>query len=537
MPGIFVAFAQMKTVNIFMRSTTVANGRYRAVSLIMNNQVMAARCGKLVIWAWLLTGLTYRIVAQSINPSFEHYTADQGLSSDYVTAILKDRRGFMWFGTSNGLNRFDGLTFRVFKRTESRRAGRLYTTGMLGNYVVNNGLTEDKLGYLWVSTNRGLYRFDPVSEVFRLILIPPLADLLADNDYVSPLRFAPDGYAWFSSKYQLYRLQPKTLALTAYPLPAVIDNAYSEPFFDQDGRFWVNQAGVLYRFDPATRRYTHYGGPDRQHPNAEPVFLGLQETQSGELVAATTRGIMRYNALADQFRPFIVSKGSFSHALEDSLPDGRPFFWLGGGLTGLSAYVPPENQFIDFRRVSNDPLSFNGYHVITLYRDSQTGIVWMGTTRGIEKVDPMAIKFSRKFIPLPLDNGRAQVVSAVWQDRRDDNRYWLVVVGVGLFEWNRRTGDIQQVPFGTGNIPHTIINVSQDERGYIWAGTTGGVSRYDPATKRWDFIGNFMPPSPNRDEIRATMADRAGGIWMGSNQSGLFYHNPVSKKSPPGRYP
>ena len=70
-------------------------------------------------WLILLLGWAIAVRAQPLNPSFEQYTTDDGLSSNYVTAILKDRRGFMWFGISNGLNRFDGITFRLFKRTEN----------------------------------------------------------------------------------------------------------------------------------------------------------------------------------------------------------------------------------------------------------------------------------------------------------------------------------------------------------------------------------------------------------------------------------
>jgi signal transduction histidine kinase/ligand-binding sensor domain-containing protein len=522
---------------MFMRPDEVGKRGGGAVSLTMNKGVPASLRTMVAAWAWLLAGLVYPALAQPINPSFEHYTADQGLSSDYVTAILKDRRGFMWFGTSNGLNRFDGLRFSVFKRTETRRGGRLYTSGMLGNYIVNNGLTEDKSGYLWVSTNRGLHRFDPVRETFRLIAIPPHSDLLADNDYVSPLRFAPDGFGWFSSKYLLYRVDPKTLTLTAYPLPAVIDNAYAEPFFDRLGRFWLWQAGSLYRFDSRLRRYTNYSGANAPSPVQKPVFIGLRQLQTGELIAVTNGGLLRFDETANRFVPYVGGTRWFSDIQEDHLPDGRPFVWLGGGETGLAAYLPTDKQLISIHRTPSDPLSFNGNHVITIYRDSKTGIVWMGTTRGIEKVDPMAIKFSRKLVPLEVDNARAQFVAVVRQDRRDDNRYWLVVRGVSLFAWDRRSGSVRQVPFGSGTIPHSAIDAAQDKQGRIWVGTSKGVSRYDPATDSWQFIGNFLPPGRDRQEIVATTVDRAGRVWLGSSESGLFYHDPVTSQIRPWLLP
>lgn len=474
------------------------------------------------------------VVAQPINPSFEHYTTDNGLSSDYITTILKDRRGFMWVGTSNGLNRFDGLRFRVFKRTETRQGGQIVQGGMLGNYVVQNGLTEGPDGLLWVATNRGLFRFDPLRETFRLIPTPPLTDSLADNDYVSPLRFAPDGSGWFSTKYKLYRMHSATLRLTEYALPRVVDNAYAEPFFDRKGRFWLNQAGVVYQFDPKTRRYRYVDGTDEAHPNAPRSFQMLRETPDGHLLAPANAGLMRFDTLAGRFVSVPGMEGYVGDVLTDRLPDGQPLFWLGGGPTGLMAHLPTTRQTVLFRRTPADPLSFNGKHVMTIFRDTAAGIIWLGTTRGLEKIDPTAIKFERKLLNLPPDDNQSQFVVAVRQDRRDDDLHWLIVRDVGLMVWHRQTGEVQTVPLsGPGALPEPsprdIMDVAQDNRGHLWVCTRGGVFDYDPTTRRQLFRTDFLPKiNRNRHILNTAVMHPDGAVWVGSGYSGLYRIDPAT---------
>ena len=485
------------------------------------------------VLALLLSGLLMgaNVFGQLPDPSFEHYTTDQGLASDYVTAILKDRRGFMWFGTSNGLSRFDGLRFNVYKRTAPSQTTHL--GGLRGNYIVENGITEDRDGYLWVSTNRGLHRFDPVREEFRLIPTPLLSDQFGDNDYVSPLRFDPKGYGWFSTRDSMYRLETKSLRLTAYALPTTTSNAYTDPYFDRQGHFWVNHTGAIYQFNPAKRQYTYYGGSDNKHPAAKGLFSRLYETDEGVLVATHSRGLMQYDSQQDTFKlaPYSNFPTWTGEVIEDRLPSNQPFFWISGGASGLSAFIPSTNRHIALTRTPNDPLSYNGHYALTLYRDRQTGIIWVGTIRGVEKLDPMAIKFKRKSLGLPPGNGPDQFVRVVRQDNQDDNLYWIAVRQHGLYQWNRQMGQTQQIPPGSDQAKLQALDIIQDTRRRIWIGSSRGIHRYNPSTKQWQLINNFFPTShQGKHGIDATAIDHKGRVWLGSNYDGLFWYNPSSEQ-------
>ncbi|CCH03121.1 histidine kinase [Fibrella aestuarina BUZ 2] len=487
---------------------------------------------------WLLATLvglltTLPTLAQQPDPSFERFTTDEGLASDYVTALLKDRRGFLWVGTSNGLSRFDGQRFKTYRR-------RNVPNSLLGNYVVNEGLTEAPDGILWIATNRGLCRFDPVSEQFRAIPIPPQRDGQADNDYTSPLRFDRQGFGWFSSKYSLYRLDPKTDRLTAYPLPTVIDNAYAEAYIDRRGRCWLNHAGRLYQFDPGRGQFRHCLAINRQQQADSTVqFRSFYEDAQGRLLLSGSQGVWQFEASRNAFIPAADLPTSFVLALQaDRLPNGQAFWWLGGGPSGLMAHVPGTQHPSSFERHTDDRLSHNGGAALTFLRDPQSGIVWIGTDMGLEKVDRYAIRFRRKLLTPASSNARPAFVASVRPDTRDDNTAWLAVRGMGLVRWNRQSGALTPVSFGTQPERRDALSVAQDGRGRVWVGMRGGVGRYDPASGRADFINAFIPASQRAGQgFSAVFADRQGRVWLGSEHDGLFWYDPETDRINPWPLP
>ncbi|OIN56944.1 sensor histidine kinase [Arsenicibacter rosenii] len=479
--------------------------------------------GVFIGWLLIWPG---RLHAQWTDVSFEHYTTDEGLSSNYITALLKDRRGFLWIGTSNGLNRFDGLHFKAYKRTHSYY--RKDKDGLLGNYVVNHGLTEAPDGFLWVSTNRGLYRFDPVRERFQVIPMPSLSDQLADNDFVSPLAIDRQGDGWFSTKEQLYRIDLKTLALTAFPVPFVEPNSYADPFFDQSGHFWVQHEGALYRFNPHTRQYTHIIGNDRNHPDQQVWVSTLYQTPQQTLfVLFYNRGPMAYDPVTDRLLPLPGTDAGALSMTADQQPGGEPFFWLGDTRRGLVVYVPSQQKTLPVRSQTQDPMSHNGGVVGCLYRDPKSGIVWIGTNKGLEKVDPFAIKFRRELLRsrTPV-NTTGDFIPVVQQDNRQDDRYWLLVREKGLYVWQRGKDEPHLVPFPEEPAERDVRGLTQDHDGNVWIGTNNGVFIYNPSRKSWRSAlkGHF---------IQTLCLDDKGRVWIGAGKGRLFYADPLTDRIEP----
>ncbi|MVM33457.1 hypothetical protein GO755_25700 [Spirosoma sp. HMF4905] len=489
-------------------------------------------------WRWLLWLVLpllmspLGLLAQPSDVSFQHYTTEEGLSNDQVTAILKDRRGFMWFGTVNGLNRFDGLQFTVYKRSGPRQAGpglAGQADGLPGNYVVSDGLVEDRDGFIWVSTNRGLCRYNPQTDRFQAFPIPQQRDSVADNDFVSPVRFDQSGFGWFASVDHLYRLEPHTGRLTSFPVPAIRPSTYPIPFPDRQGHLWMQHWGAIYRFDLATRRYTYFIGTDDKHPNTGLQVELLTTDQRGQLYAIMSQGeLYRYDAATDRFGKFLAHPGGITSLANDKLPDGRPFLWLGG-YNRLTAYLPATNRFTDFTHVANDPLSYPGGTVGVMKSDAQTGIVWIGTSEGLTKIDPVALKFSRKWLTNSAKES-PEPVEIVRQDDHNDDLYW--VLGHNrLYRWDRQSGLLQAVSTDSHLSNRLCYDMIQDRQGRLWIGLAGGVAVYDPATFRWQ-IRDDIGPKDRKDKVTVqTLCQGADGrIWLGTTFDGLFWYDPTTNQ-------
>ncbi|UHG89554.1 sensor histidine kinase [Spirosoma oryzicola] len=472
---------------------------------------------------WLLAvGPSEKTRAQSAEAAFVRYTTNQGLSNDVVTAIAKDQRGFMWVGTINGLNRFDGVQVKVYKRT-----GR--PDGLPGNYVVPGGITPDQNGHLWVSTNRGLYRFDPTKEQGQTIALPQLRDRQADNDFVSPVRFDKAGMGWFSSVDRLYRIDPRTRQLTAYALPHIMPAAYASPFIDRRGNVWVVVAGALYQFDPSRRRYAYVIGKDKHHPNASLEVNGLAESKSGTLYAYTTQRLMRYEVATNRFVEYLGKSGIITEMAEGKGADGKPIFWLGG-LTQLTRYDPVRNSYTTFERIADDPTSYPGGMTGSLYSDSLTGALWVGTKYGLAVIDPVATKFGRQLVRDSVDNRTVSSVTVILQDYCTDSLFWGVTQNARLFRWNHQ-GTLQTVATMTDKVAYAL---TQDQYGRLWVGLEDGVGVYDPTRKQWQYkrvsrSENVNSQSPSVP-IRSFYNDRQGRLWLGSGRQGLYWYDPATDR-------
>ncbi len=476
-----------------------------------------------------LAGLLQPGWARVPAPYFTRYTTEQGLSRDDVTALAQDKRGFLWVGTLNGLNRFDGVHFKTYRRTG--RAG-----GLPGNYII--GLTADSHGYLWVATNQGLCRFDPLREEGVTIRLPhKLA--LADNDFVSPVHFDPAGFGWFASVNRLYRIHPQTLQLTAFPLPYVIPYDYPVPFFDARGRLWLLSQDAIYQFDKQRRRYTYHLGRDGQHPRAV-VVQNLFEGRQRTLYALTERGLLRQDPATQRFAPYGSRQLNLTAIAEGRTSAGEPVIWLGSAYQ-LTRYEPLPACYTNFTSSDNpigDAHGYPGGILRTLLSDPVSGILWIGTSRGLTALDPNANRFGRRFVRGTTADGYAATVQCVRQDQLRDSLYWVVADHTHLLRWQRQRDTLALIR-RPAMLGRHVYDACQDAQGHLWLGLDGALGLYDPRTKQWHRHALRVPagagqaPGQRAGEqsrediisIRQLYVDSQHQLWLGSAQHGLFRYD------------
>ena len=189
---------------------------------------------------------------------FRHYQVENGLSNNAVICCLQDKKGFLWFGTKDGLNRFDGYSFKIF-RADPDQAGSIG-----GNFI--HSLYEDRNGILWIGTEKGLFRYDATSESFSIL------QTNADNQ-VTDIRMDGSGNLWFISEFTLIKYNERKKSLQYYPI-----NKYFEATslcVSSDGTLWAStSSGLLVRYNAATDSFTKYNVFDH---SPEPVSKWIEK--------------------------------------------------------------------------------------------------------------------------------------------------------------------------------------------------------------------------------------------------------------------
>jgi signal transduction histidine kinase/ligand-binding sensor domain-containing protein len=427
------------------------------------------------------------------NLRFEHLTSEDGLSSNEVLSILQDSNGFMWFGTFNGLNRYDGHTITVFKSDPNN----LET--LSGNRILQ--MVEDQRGNIWIRTggNAILNRFDPLTETFTRFLHDPEDPGSISSDRVGAPFVDQLGFLWAPTGSDgLNRFDPVTETFTHYlhdpgDPSSISDDSIGWLFDDQDGFLWIVTGVGLDRFDPATETFTHY-----QHDPQDPNSLGPS-------------------------------------ALRYIVDDNEGNLWIATWGSGLSKLDRETGQFTHFRHDPVDPASLSSDNIRWLYGDSSGNIWIVNEDRMLDRLEPNSGLVTRyRHEPGNLHS----IFDGAVRDHVEDSygTLWLAgEKGLSIYD-----PDTEQI---TTYIPdlldlHSLSNLSvsrvyKDQAGIMWIGTRqGGVNIYNPATERFTRYQN----DPNDPESLATGAvqgayeDADGMIWLGHRPEGLDKLDPTTGK-------
>ncbi|WP_345243101.1 two-component regulator propeller domain-containing protein [Nibrella saemangeumensis] len=473
------------------------------------------------LFSILLAFYSVGALAQFDDLAFEHYTTDQGLSHDWVNCILKDRQGFLWFGTENGLNRFDGLRFRPFQ------TGKV--DGTLPSSIIT-ALAQDSSGTIWAGTDKGLCLFDPERLQFSVFALTAQPQKEANDPRIYGIALDRTGYAWVTTAHYIYKLHLRTRQVRVFRMLNNPTRAGVLPTVDHQNRLWLFFGGAVFRFDEQTGRYRHYIGRSESSPK-DPVLMSsaVYADSKGQLWAPSwNAGLFRYDAAADAF--VVVDKRiDLGQSITEDRSAGESFLWIGGGMSSLAQYWPERKQVVSFTYNPAEPFSHNEAKVTAIFSDPQTKITWIATENGIEKYDPNSVRFKRKILPLPADHTQFNDVVAVTEDRFAPNSYWIGVWGNGLYRWNRETDSLTRFTDRNSPLPTSeVFTITQDDQGVLWLGLKGSLTRFDPRKNSWRHYRPF-PALPNvNHKILYTYTDERRHLWLGMNYAGLWEFDPAT---------
>lgn len=468
---------------------------------------------------------------------FDHLSLEEGLPQSVVQCILQDRHGFMWFGTQDGLIRYDGYEFKVYR----------YDPGdphSLSNSLIQ-ALYEDRQGAIWVGTSGGgLDRFDRQTERFIHYRNDPTDPTSLSHNNVNTIYEDSAGALWVGTTGGLNQLDRETDRFTRYLHDAndphsLSYNAVLAILQDNTGALWVGTTGPGMEqggLDRLDRQYTTGPEPGQfAHYVDKPVQAIYQDRDDRLWFGTTTHGLGSLDpaAVPGTEVAYYHHVPTDTHSLSDDfvwaiVQDPAGALWVATHNGGLDRFDPNTETFTHYRHDPQDPHSLANDQTRSLYYD-QAGILWIGTFGGgVDRYDQAKIKFT-VYSNDPEDPNSLNS-NQVWSICEDDQGIlWIGTFAGGLNRFDRRTGQFTHYrndPADPTSLSgNNVIALQLDREGNLWTGVLDGtLDRFDSTT------GTFVHYPVNI--VTALYEDRDGTLWIGTGGSGLGRLDPHAVDDP-----
>jgi ligand-binding sensor domain-containing protein len=470
---------------------------------------------KTAVWksvvGYLLLVLSASVHAQQLH--FAHIGSSEGLPQRTVTCILQDSRGFLWIGTQEGLCRYDGRNFVVYRE---HTAG---ASGLSDDYAWC--LLEDSRGMIWVGTRHGLNRFDPVREVWINYYHRNEDPSSLSNDWVTDMHEDEQGVLWIATMNGLNRMKSEgSFGRVAYrdTRRGEADSVWCLSATD-DGTLWIGSSGSgLYALRNSETTALSY-----RNRSDEPASLpsndvrALETDAAGRLWVGTRSGAAVYREDTGTFDR-LHAAGQAPIVTAFCRDEGKGM-WMGGYGDGLTLWSADATVAGRFRHADDFPASLSDDLVTTLLRDA-SGNIWIGTFNGgLNHANPRNLQFHYL-----RDIGGAPARAEdrmVWAVTRDDNGSLWIATDNGIHVRNRSGSTWQHIGNSTGDAAaisnRRVWCLLADRRGRVWAGTRSGLNCY---TNEGGAIRRLpIPGDPLRNLRVYTVFESANGtIWIGTDE-------------------
>lgn len=495
---------------------------------------------------------------------FRHYQVENGLSNNAVICSLQDKAGFLWFGTKDGLNRFDGYSFKVFRNNPS-------DTASLGSNFIHS-MCEDDKGVLWVGTEKGLYRYNAITESFSLARPTarlPINEVTADKN----------GNLWFNVGFTLHYYHHSSGTMTFFDPATSFES--TGICVTPDGTVWATSPnGWLHRYQRQNNSFEKFDLFAHSKPNGVRWIETIKSTTDGTILVGTASvGLKIFDTKKLIYTDTNLQQPKGTDLFVRSfLQTGPDEFWVGAE-SGIYIYNRKSNKTVHLTKKYNDPFSLSDNAVYTFCRDKEGGI-WSGTYFGGLNYYPTPHTPFRKFFPKPGENSLSgNVVREMQKDSEGNlwigtedaglnkleaktgrfihfgpdgsrsslsytnihgllltgNELWLGTFEHGLDVMNIKTGKIvRHYGKGPGSALQSdfIFTVYQSPAGEILIGTTIGIYRYNKASDAFE----VLPDLPLYNWYTSILKDATGNLWTGTYGDGVHYRDAKTGKTKNFRY-
>lgn len=456
--------------------------------------------------------------------------------------ILRDHKGYVWFGTENGLVRFDGVNQMIFENNSDSV-----------NNINHNTITaifEDKKQNLWVGTSKGLNIYNRTQNNFTRIDSLVSAANLLNSSYIGSISSTNDSLLWIGTFAQgLFCLNLNSRQVTRYYLGkescASVNITCIQP--DSFNQLWIGTQSGLLVFNPETCKSSWFYHDKKNSQSISSNYItSIQKDKYGSIWIGTQDSGVNFVAKSDCAISFeridnISSKYRISStAINKLLADDTGYLWIGTENDGLKLLNIETGSIDVFKNEVGNDKSLGSNSVWSIYRDID-GRIWVGSyNKGISVYDANHSKFEG-FQMNPFSNN-----GLIHNDVRgfcEDNqgKIWIATDGGGICRFNPqlRTFEKHITSNGKNNLltQNTIQTIIYDEEDNIWLGSWGG--GIDRLTQNGTLIKNYKIENINcigNNKIRTLYHDQRGNIWVGTNGSGMFVYDRKNDDFEPYNY-
>jgi len=491
---------------------------------------------------------------------FRHYRNDNGLSNNTVMSCIQDRRGFIWFGTKEGLTRFDGFQFKIFLHSPS-----------VSNSLMNNFITaicEDRNGWIWVGTPEGICYYMPDNDCFGKIE----SENLKIEELVLDVKADNNNCLWIATFSGTYKYNKESKKLSFYPAseyftPRSVDLTTA-------GDIWLTAAdGKIYKYDALSDDFTGYQILTEKELSASVHLVNILDAGIyGLIISSDIAGLRQFEPNTGRITKLFEKDNVWNNILIRTtylFNDGE--IWIGTE-SGIYIYNLKTGYVANLQMVRTDPLSLSNNAIRSITRDRENGI-WIGTFYGGVNYLPQDNKLFEKFYPTGLSGAlNGNVVREIRADSYGN--IWIGTEDAGLIKLDHETGSFSSFADGNNhveidsrniqgllvdkddlwigtydngiyilNIPterlkhhfvlkdgtnglktNSFITFLESADGTIYAGSVIGLYQFNRETSSFRFLDDVAAGA----FIHALYEDNNKNIWIGTYGRGLFKYDRLS---------
>lgn len=453
------------------------------------------------------------------NLNFKRFTIEDGLSQATAEYMIQDSKGYIWIGTDDGLNRYNGSEFRVYRYRED------LPDSITGNFII--GIAEDHKGNIWVATLVGLNKINTETDEVKTYVSGVdgcnlsnnnITEILVDSHgdlYVATV----EGVNKYNEKTdnfeRLYYSEKKEETLTSQVIYSIVE--------DINGDYWIGTDNGLNKVNKDTNEIIKYYADGKENSISDNFIYELYSDREGYLWVGTyDKGLNKIDLKSNEITQYLNNPKDNNSIAGNSvryiLRDSRGIIWIATN-NGLSKFNEKENKFYTFKSKIYDLGSLISNDVICLMEDS-SGTIWVGTVKGISMFNPENEFYNYRNDPFDENSISENMIYGIYED--NEGYLWVGTAHEGLNVIDRKSGNIKRIKNESIRSDDYLNNNVRDITGIdneIWIATEKGLVKYDKNTE--EFTNYIKDPNNSNslisNDVKSLYIDDEGTLWIGTD--------------------